>query len=201
MVSVFSAGERPLLQGLARHSLGKPRFKQSTGLFEIHPLPSARSVRVFRRLRTAARALPLTRVLSAGQFAFLLREKAGPKNLSCLWQVLIGRSDSQALIYRGLHNAGLLMYCPHKMKARSGTKAAACSNRYATDKRAAAAANTDLPLALSFQSCKDKHGSCRYHEHPHQRKNDLFEYPPHQPQHKQENNKEQKAKDPYPKGR
>ena len=53
-VSVFSVGARPLLQGV-------PSFKQSTGLFEIHPLRSARSVRVFRRLRTAARAPPLTR--------------------------------------------------------------------------------------------------------------------------------------------
>ena len=84
MVSVFSVGARPLLQGV-------PSFKQSTGLFEIHPLPSARSVRVFRRLRTAARALPLTRQP-------FLREKAGPKNLSCLWQALIGRSDPQILI-------------------------------------------------------------------------------------------------------
>ena len=141
-MSVFSVGARPLLQGLARHSLGKPRFKQSTGLFEIHPLPSARSVRVFRRLRTAARALPLTRQP-------FLREKTGPKNLSCLWQVLKGSADPQILIYRGLHNAGLLMYCPHKMEARSGTKAAACSNRYATDKRAAAAANSDLQITTA----------------------------------------------------
>ena len=66
-----------------------------------------------------------------------LREKAGPKNLSCLWQALIGRSDPQALIYRGLHNTALLLYRYHKVKARSGTKAAACSNRYATDKRGA----------------------------------------------------------------
>jgi len=57
MVEVFSAGARPLLQGLARRSLGKPHFKQSTGLFEIHPLPSARSVRVFRRLRSSAKKL------------------------------------------------------------------------------------------------------------------------------------------------
>ena len=125
MVSVFSVGARPLLQGV-------PSFKQSTGLFEIHPLPSARSVRVFRRLRTAARALPLTRQP-------FLREKAGPKNLSCLWQVLKGNADTQILIYRGLHNAGLLMYCPHKVKARSGTKAAACSNRYATESKASEA--------------------------------------------------------------
>ncbi|MCR5478971.1 MAG: hypothetical protein K6F27_03810, partial [Ruminococcus sp.] len=47
-------------------------------------------------------------------------------------------------IYRDLHNTALLLYRYHKVKARSGTKAAACSNRYATDKRAAAAANTDL---------------------------------------------------------
>ena len=130
MVSVFSVGARPLLQGV-------PSFKQSTGLFEIHPLPSARSVRVFRRLRTAARALPLTRQP-------FLREKAGPKNLSCLWQVLIGSAAPQIRIYRGLHNTALLLYSYHKMKARSGTKAAVCSNRYATDKRAAAAANSDL---------------------------------------------------------
>jgi len=44
IVSVFSVGARPLLQGLARRSLGKPHFKQSTGLFEIHPLPSAQSI-------------------------------------------------------------------------------------------------------------------------------------------------------------
>ena len=50
MVSVFSVGARPLLQGV-------PSFKQSTGLFEIHPLPSARSVRVFRRLRSSAKKL------------------------------------------------------------------------------------------------------------------------------------------------
>jgi hypothetical protein len=49
-------------------------------------------------------------------------------------------------IYRGLHNTALLLYRYHKVKARSGTKAAACSNRYATDKRAAAAANTDLAV-------------------------------------------------------
>ena len=40
-------------------------------------------------------------------------------------------------IYRGLHNTALLLYSYHKVKARSGTKAAACSNRYATDKRGA----------------------------------------------------------------
>ena len=69
MVEVFSAGARPLLQGV-------PSFKQSTGLFEIHPLPSARSVRVFRRLRTAARALPLTRQ------PFFTRKRLGEK--TCL---------------------------------------------------------------------------------------------------------------------
>jgi len=69
MVSVFSVGARPLLQGV-------PSFKQSTGLFEIHPLPSARSVRVFRRLRTAARALPLTRQ------PFFTRKRLGEK--TCL---------------------------------------------------------------------------------------------------------------------
>ncbi|MBQ9869644.1 MAG: hypothetical protein IJM32_08300, partial [Ruminococcus sp.] len=67
----------------------------STGLFEIHPLPSARSVRIFRRLRTAARALPLTRVLSAGQFAFLLREKAGRK--TCL---VFGKSLKVAQLHK-----------------------------------------------------------------------------------------------------
>ena len=46
----------------------------------------------------------------------------------------------QMRIYRGLHNTALLLYSYHKVKARSGTKAAVCSNRYATDKRAAAAA-------------------------------------------------------------
>ncbi|MBQ1903125.1 MAG: hypothetical protein II168_02040, partial [Ruminococcus sp.] len=71
-------------------------------------------------------------------------EKAGPKNLSCLWQVLKGSAYPQILIYRGLHNTALLLNRYHKVKARSGTKAAACSNRYATDKRAAAAANSDL---------------------------------------------------------
>ena len=84
MAEVFSVGARPLLQGV-------PSFKQSAGLFEIHPLPSAQSVRVFRRLRTAARALPLTRQP-------FLREKAGPKNLSCLWQVLKGSADPQTRI-------------------------------------------------------------------------------------------------------
>jgi len=84
IVSVFSVGARPLLQGV-------PSFKQSTGLFEIHPLPSAQSVRVFRRLRTAARVLPLTRQP-------FLREKAGSKNLSCLWQVLKGSADPQTLM-------------------------------------------------------------------------------------------------------
>ena len=141
-MSVFSVGARPLLQGLARRSLGKPHFKQSTGLFEIHPLPSARSVRVFRRLRTAARALPLTRQP-------FLREKAGPKNLSCLWQALIGSADPQILIYRGLHNTALLLYRYHKVKARSGTKAAACSNRSATDKRGARCA----PITRTYIKC------------------------------------------------
>ncbi len=51
---------------------GVPSFKQSTGLFEIQ-------------------ALPLTRQP-------FLREKAGPKNLSCLWQALIGRSDPHTRI-------------------------------------------------------------------------------------------------------
>jgi len=69
IVSVFSVGARPLLQGV-------PSFKQSTGLFEIHPLPSAQSVRVFRRLRTAARALPLTRQ------PFFTRKRLGEK--TCL---------------------------------------------------------------------------------------------------------------------
>ena len=46
-------------------------------------------------------------------------------------------------IYRGLHNTALLLYRYHKVKARSGTKAAARSNRYATDKRAAAAAGIE----------------------------------------------------------
>ena len=74
MVSVFSVGARPLLQAV-------PSFKQSTGLFEIHPLPSARSVRVFRRLRTAARALPLTRQ------PFFTRKRLGEK--TCL---VLGKS-------------------------------------------------------------------------------------------------------------
>jgi len=76
--------------------------------------------------------------------AFFYEKKAGRKNLSCLWQALIGRSDPQTLIYRGLHNTALLLYSYHKVKARSGTKVAVISNRYATDKRAAAAANSDL---------------------------------------------------------
>ena len=147
-IRLFAGGLRKKSECILRQ--GVPSFKQSTGLFEIHPLPSAQSVRVFRRLRTASRALPLTRVLSAGQFAFLLREKAGPKNLSCLWQVLIGSAAPQILIYRGLHNTALHLYRHYQMKARSGTKAAACSNRYATDKRAAAAANSDL----SFTSAR-----------------------------------------------
>ena len=96
IVSVFSVGARPLLQGV-------PSFKQSTGLFEIHPLPSAQSVRVFRRLRTAARALPLTRQP-------FLREKAGPKNLSCLWQVLIGSADPQTRIYSSMHIVQLWVF-------------------------------------------------------------------------------------------
>ncbi|WP_207638162.1 hypothetical protein, partial [Ruminococcus sp. FC2018] len=54
----------------------------------------------------------------------------------------------QMRIYRGLHNTALLLYSYHKVKARSGTKAAACSNRYATDKRAAAAANSDLSIQI-----------------------------------------------------
>ena len=44
-------------------------------------------------------------------------------------------------IYRGLHNTALFLYSYHKVKARSGTKAAACSNRYATDKRGARCAH------------------------------------------------------------
>jgi len=59
-------------------------------------------------------------------------------------------------IYRGLHNTALLLYRYHKVKARSGTKAAACSNRYATDKRAAAAANTDLmKKVITEKICDD----------------------------------------------
>ena len=104
IVSVFSVGARPLLQGLARRSLGKPRFKQSTGLFEIHPLPSARSVRVFRRLRSSAKKL---RILECSALdprivrrtiCLSFTRKGWAKNLSCLWQALIGRSDPQTLI-------------------------------------------------------------------------------------------------------
>ena len=70
------------MQGLARRSLGKPRFKQSTGLFEIHPLPSARSVRVFRRLRSSAKKLRILEGSALDPPAFFTRKRLGEK--TCL---------------------------------------------------------------------------------------------------------------------
>jgi hypothetical protein len=86
---------------------GVPSFKQSTGLFEIHPLPSAQSVRVFRRLRTASRALPLTRQ------PFFTRMKA--ENGFAI--LLSNRGNG----YFGTRK-NLLLFHTNKMKARSGTK-------------------------------------------------------------------------------